>query len=152
MFLWGHLLNFGICISAVQAVYTWGFILLWLMKQQQSSEFMPVGYYDATSWSMAASRSVWKAGPPQIQTPRGQVKDEGAHCFSIPVWIWSSQPQQISQCWRLGKQSVLSSRDLILLFAWLSGETSLPYPPIRYSNRTTVFWFTITRHNAGRSQ
>lgn len=29
------------------------------------------------------------------------------------------------------KQRVLSSRDLIWLFAWLSGETSLPHPPIR---------------------
>lgn len=74
-----------------------------------------------------------------------QVKGEGAHCSSIPVWIWSSQPQQIPQCWRLG------SRGSSLLEIWsrylLGSQVRSPSPSTNQElfNRTN-------RHNAGRSQ
>lgn len=120
------------------------------MKQHQSSEFMPVEYYYAISWSMAVSGSVWKAVPSQVQTPPRQVMGEEAHCSSIPLWNWSSQPQQISVL-TIRKQSVLSSRDLIRLFAWLSGKTSLPIHQSGAFHKNHYVLLYYHQHNAGRA-
>lgn len=97
------------------------------MKQLQGTELVPV-VYDATSWSRAASGSIWKAAVSQTQTPWGRSRMRKPIVLPFPPDSKLSVPADITVLLSRSQRDSLFWRAVPVVCLAPLGESPSPPP------------------------